>query len=134
MEALGGYRTKSSAWKERTLKILISLAVCIGGLYLVQNKLVRKSKPVDFYTFEVLDAKGRTVSLEKYRGKVSTSRGLVGLCCFWRYCSDFFFTSILFIVITHGRNAFIYLEGSWKACCLTSGVFVCVCAAFSGCK
>ncbi|XP_063050331.1 probable glutathione peroxidase 8 [Engraulis encrasicolus] len=80
MEALGGYRTKSSAWKERTLKILISLAVCIGGLYLVQNKLIRKSKPVDFYTFEVLDAKGRTVSLEKYRGKVSLVVNVASHC------------------------------------------------------
>ncbi|KAL2092253.1 hypothetical protein ACEWY4_012051 [Coilia grayii] len=80
MEALGGYRTKSSTWKERTLKILLSLAVCIGGLYLVQNKLVRKTKPKDFYTFDVLDAKGRTVSLEKYRGKVSLVVNVASHC------------------------------------------------------
>lgn len=71
MEALGGYRTKSSSRKERILKIFVSLAVCMGGLFLVQHKLIRTPKSKDFYSFDVMDAKGRTVSLEKYRGKVS---------------------------------------------------------------
>ena len=73
MEALGGYRSKSSKWKERTLKVFLSLAFCMGGLFLVQHKLIRSTKTEDFYSFDVLDAKGRTMSLEKYRGKVSTN-------------------------------------------------------------
>ncbi|XP_076125765.1 putative glutathione peroxidase 8 [Alosa pseudoharengus] len=80
MEALGGYRTKSSTRKERTLKIFLSLAVCMGGLFLVQHKLTRTTKPKDFYSFEVVDAKGRTISLEKYRGKVSLVVNVASQC------------------------------------------------------
>ncbi|XP_012671344.1 probable glutathione peroxidase 8 [Clupea harengus] len=80
MEALGGYRSKSSKWKERTLKVFLSLAVCMGGLFLVQHKLIRSTKTKDFYSFDVLDAKGRTMSLEKYRGKVSLVVNVASHC------------------------------------------------------
>ncbi|XP_054466910.1 probable glutathione peroxidase 8 [Anoplopoma fimbria] len=70
MEALGGYPTKSSSPKAKTLTVLLSMTVGVGCLFLLQTQLKPRS-PADFYQFEVKDAKGRTVSLEKYRGKAS---------------------------------------------------------------
>ncbi|KAM9823410.1 probable glutathione peroxidase 8 [Syngnathus typhle] len=66
MEALGGYPVKSSGPKIRKLTVLLSMTVGVGCLFLLQPR-----KPVDFYSFEVKDSKGRAVSLEKYRGKAS---------------------------------------------------------------
>lgn len=71
MEALGGYPTKSSSPKVRKLTVLLSMTVGVGCLFLLQTQLLKPRRPADFYSFEVRDAKGRTVSLEKYRGKVS---------------------------------------------------------------
>lgn len=71
MEALGGYPSKSSASRAGLFKVLLSVAVCMGSLYLLQNKLSKSRKAKDFYSYEVKDARDRTVSLEKYRGKVS---------------------------------------------------------------
>ncbi|XP_056320292.1 probable glutathione peroxidase 8 isoform X2 [Danio aesculapii] len=71
MEVLGGYPSKSSASRAGLFKVLLSVAVCMGSLYLLQNKLSKSRKAKDFYSYEVKDARGRTVSLEKYRGKVS---------------------------------------------------------------
>nr|UEC95877.1 glutathione peroxidase [Cyprinus carpio] len=71
MEALGGYPTKSSASRSGLIKVLLSVAVCMGSLYLLQSKLSKSRKANDFYSYEVKDARGRAVSLEKYRGKVS---------------------------------------------------------------
>lgn len=70
MEALGGYPSRSSNPKARKLTVLLSMTVGVGCLFLLQTQLLKPGKPVDFYTFEVKDAKGRTVLLEKYRGKV----------------------------------------------------------------
>lgn len=70
MEALGGYPTRSSNPKAKKLTVLLSMTVGVGCLFLLQTQLVKPRKPKDFYSFEVKDAKGRTVSLEKYRGKV----------------------------------------------------------------
>ncbi|XP_037113937.1 probable glutathione peroxidase 8 [Syngnathus acus] len=69
MEALGGYPVKSSGPKIRKLTVLLSMTVGVGCLFLLQP--LKPRKPVDFYSFEVKDAKGRAVSLEKYRGKAS---------------------------------------------------------------
>ncbi|XP_076859436.1 putative glutathione peroxidase 8 [Brachyhypopomus gauderio] len=71
MEALGGYPSKAAAPRTRVLTVFMSLALCVGSLYLLHTKLAKSRKPRDFYSFEVKDAKGRTVSLEKYRGRVS---------------------------------------------------------------
>ncbi|XP_065103498.1 probable glutathione peroxidase 8 [Paramisgurnus dabryanus] len=71
MEALGGYPTKSSASRAKLLKILLSVALCMGSLYLIQIKVSKSRKPKDFYSYEVKDARGKTVSLGKYRGKAS---------------------------------------------------------------
>nr|XP_043883096.1 probable glutathione peroxidase 8 [Solea senegalensis] len=71
MEALGGYPTRSSSPKAKRLTVLLSMTVGVGCLFLLQTQLVKPKKSEDFYSFEVKDAKGRTVSLEKYRGKAS---------------------------------------------------------------
>ncbi|XP_072537274.1 probable glutathione peroxidase 8 [Salminus brasiliensis] len=70
MEALGGYPAKSSQ-RGKALPALMSLAVCLGSLYLLHTKLSKPRRTRDFYSFEVKDARGRSISLEKYRGKIS---------------------------------------------------------------
>lgn len=86
MEALGGYPTKSSASRSGLIKVLLSVAVCMGSLYLLQSKLSKSRKPNDFYSYEVKDARGRAVSLEKYRGKVSYAISQAQKFCFkWFY-------------------------------------------------
>lgn len=70
MEALGGYPTRSSNPKAKKLTVLLSMTIGVGCLFLLQTQLLKPRRPPDFYSFEVKDAKGRTVSLEKYRGKV----------------------------------------------------------------
>ncbi|TWW60305.1 putative glutathione peroxidase 8 [Takifugu flavidus] len=67
MEALGGYPTRSSNPKAKKLTVLLSMTVGVGCLFLLQTQLLKPRRPSDFYSFEVKDAKGRTVSLEKYR-------------------------------------------------------------------
>uniref|UniRef100_A0A3Q2ZUV3 Glutathione peroxidase n=2 Tax=Kryptolebias marmoratus TaxID=37003 RepID=A0A3Q2ZUV3_KRYMA len=80
MEALGGYPSKSSGPKAKRLRVLLSMTVGVGCLFLLQTQLVKPRKPEDFYSFEVKDAKGRTVSLEKYRGKASLVVNVASHC------------------------------------------------------
>ncbi|XP_074525611.1 putative glutathione peroxidase 8 [Halichoeres trimaculatus] len=80
MEALGGYPAKSSNPKAKKLTVLLSMTVGVGCLFLLQTQLIRPRKPEDFYSFEVKDAKGRTVSLEKYRGKASLVVNVASHC------------------------------------------------------
>ncbi|KPP72189.1 putative glutathione peroxidase 8 [Scleropages formosus] len=69
MEPLLGYPVKSSVPKARKLILFLSTALCVGTLFLLQTKVFKPRKAKDFYSFEVRDIRGRTVSLEKYRGK-----------------------------------------------------------------
>ncbi|XP_041643720.1 probable glutathione peroxidase 8 [Cheilinus undulatus] len=80
MEALGGYRNKSSNPKAKKLTVLLSMTVGVGCLFLLQTQLTKPRKPKDFYAFEVKDAKGKTVSLEKYRGKASLVVNVASHC------------------------------------------------------
>ncbi|RVE67953.1 hypothetical protein OJAV_G00087080 [Oryzias javanicus] len=80
MEELGGYPTKSSIRKAKMLRVLLSMTVGVGCLFLLQTQLLKPRKPSDFYSFEVKDAKGRTVSLEKYRGKASLVVNVASHC------------------------------------------------------
>ncbi|XP_008416287.1 putative glutathione peroxidase 8 [Poecilia reticulata] len=80
MEALGGYPTKSSKARIKRLRVLVSMTVGVGCLFLLQTHLVKPRKQRDFYSFEVKDAKGRTVSLEKYRGKASLVVNVASHC------------------------------------------------------
>ncbi|XP_054895406.1 probable glutathione peroxidase 8 [Poeciliopsis prolifica] len=80
MEALGGYPTKSSKARIKRLRVLVSMTVGMGCLFLLQTHLVKPRRQKDFYSFEVKDAKGRTVSLEKYRGKASLVVNVASHC------------------------------------------------------
>ncbi|KAM9392386.1 putative glutathione peroxidase 8 [Pholidichthys leucotaenia] len=80
MEALGGYPTRSSNPKAKKLTVLLSMTVGVGCLFLLHTQLIRPTKPRDFYSFEVKDAKGRAISLEKYRGKVSLVVNVASHC------------------------------------------------------
>lgn len=53
------------------------MTVGVGCLFLLQTQLL---KPKDFYSFEVKDAKGRPVSLEKYRGKAALVVNVASRC------------------------------------------------------
>ncbi|XP_004483544.1 probable glutathione peroxidase 8 [Dasypus novemcinctus] len=70
MEPLTAYSLKSSGSKAKLFAVLLSLVLCTVMLFLLQLKFLRP-KINSFYTFEVKDAKGRPVSLEKFKGKVS---------------------------------------------------------------
>ncbi|KAL4630107.1 putative glutathione peroxidase 8 [Arapaima gigas] len=81
MEPLLGYPpVKSSAPKARKLILFLSTAICVGTLFLLQTKLFKPRKAKDFYSFEVQDIRGRTVSLEKYRGKASLVVNVASHC------------------------------------------------------
>ncbi|KAI5096939.1 putative glutathione peroxidase 8, partial [Silurus meridionalis] len=71
MEALGGYPSKQSSSRARLVSLILTVTFCISSLYLLHAKLSRNHHHADFYSFQVKDTKGRSVSLEKYRGKVS---------------------------------------------------------------
>lgn len=66
---LTAYSCKTSVLKTRILIVLFSMVLFTALLGFLQLKFL-KPKVKDFYSFEVKDSKGRTVSLEKYRGKV----------------------------------------------------------------
>lgn len=70
MEPLSAYPVKSSGPRAKVFAVLLSMLLCTVMLFLLQLKFL-KPKTNSFYTFEVKDAKGRTVSLEKFKGKVS---------------------------------------------------------------
>ncbi|XP_064153189.1 probable glutathione peroxidase 8 [Anguilla rostrata] len=72
METLPGpYPVKAHTPKARMFLLFFSVAICTGTLFLLQAKLTKPRKAKDFYSFDVLDLRGRVVSLEKYRGKAS---------------------------------------------------------------
>ncbi|XP_048857552.1 probable glutathione peroxidase 8 isoform X1 [Brienomyrus brachyistius] len=80
MEPLLGYPVKPSGPKTRKLIFFLSTAICVGTLFLLQTKFFKPRKPKDFYSFDVRDARGRTVSLEKYRGKASLVVNVASHC------------------------------------------------------
>jgi glutathione peroxidase len=70
MEPLAVHPLKYSGPKAKVFAALLSMVLCTVMLFLLQLKFL-KPKINSFYAFEVKDAKGRTVSLEKFKGKVS---------------------------------------------------------------
>ncbi|XP_037655365.1 probable glutathione peroxidase 8 isoform X1 [Choloepus didactylus] len=68
MEPLTVYSSKCSGPKTKIFAVLLSMVLCTVTLFLLQLKFLRP-KTNSFYTFEVKDAKGRPVSLEKFKGK-----------------------------------------------------------------
>ncbi|XP_015744737.1 probable glutathione peroxidase 8 isoform X2 [Python bivittatus] len=75
---LATYTLKSSKLKNKVFIIFISMVLCTAMLGLLQLKFL-KPRYKDFYSFEVKDWKGRTISLEKYRGKILPKRNLGGI-------------------------------------------------------
>ncbi|XP_005392764.1 PREDICTED: probable glutathione peroxidase 8 isoform X2 [Chinchilla lanigera] len=70
MEPLAAHPLKCSGPKAKVFAVLLSMVLCTVMLFLLQLKFL-KPKINSFYAFEVKDAKGRTVSLEKFKGKVT---------------------------------------------------------------
>ncbi|XP_007469340.1 PREDICTED: probable glutathione peroxidase 8 [Lipotes vexillifer] len=70
MEPLTAYPLRCSGPKAKLFAVLLSMVLCTVMLFLLQLKFL-KPKINSFYTFEVKDANGRTVSLEKFKGKVA---------------------------------------------------------------
>ncbi|KAM6157323.1 putative glutathione peroxidase 8 isoform 2-T2 [Erethizon dorsatum] len=69
MEPLAAHPLKCSGPKAKVFAVLLSMVLCTMMLFLLQLKFL-KPKINSFYAFEVKDAKGRTVSLEKFKGKI----------------------------------------------------------------
>ncbi|XP_006626629.1 probable glutathione peroxidase 8 [Lepisosteus oculatus] len=80
MDTLSSYPLKSSVPKARMFLVLFTMTICTAGLFLLQNKLFKPRKNKDFYSLEVRDLRGRTVSLEKYRGKASLVVNVASHC------------------------------------------------------
>nr|XP_019838633.1 PREDICTED: probable glutathione peroxidase 8 isoform X2 [Bos indicus] len=70
MEPLTAYPLRCSGPKAKAFAVLLSMVLCTVMLFLLQLKFL-KPKINSFYTFEVKDANGRVVSLEKFKGKVA---------------------------------------------------------------
>ncbi|XP_062943487.1 probable glutathione peroxidase 8 isoform X2 [Cynocephalus volans] len=78
MEPLTAYPLKCSGPKAKVFAVLLSMALCTVMLFLLQLKFL-KPKINSFYNFEVKDANGRTVSLEKYKGKILQRKNQGGI-------------------------------------------------------
>ncbi|XP_019665062.1 probable glutathione peroxidase 8 isoform X2 [Ailuropoda melanoleuca] len=78
MEPLTAYPLRCSGSKAKVFAVLLSMVLCTVMLFLLQLKFL-KPKINSFYTFEVKDVKGRTVSLEKFKGKILQRRNQGGI-------------------------------------------------------
>ncbi|XP_057599491.1 probable glutathione peroxidase 8 isoform X3 [Hippopotamus amphibius kiboko] len=78
MEPLTAYPLRCSGPKAKVLAVLLSMVLCTVMLFLLQLKFL-KPKINSFYTFEVKDANGRTVSLEKFKGKILQRKNQGGI-------------------------------------------------------
>ncbi|XP_017404151.1 probable glutathione peroxidase 8 isoform X2 [Cebus imitator] len=78
MEPLAAYPLKCSGPRAKVFAVLLSMVLCTVTLFLLQLKFL-KPKINSFYAFEVKDAKGRPVSLEKYKGKILQRRNQGGI-------------------------------------------------------
>ncbi|XP_062984142.1 probable glutathione peroxidase 8 [Elgaria multicarinata webbii] len=76
---LATYPLKPSKLKTKVLIVFFSIVLFTALLVLLQLKFLRP-KVKDFYSFEVKDLKGRTVSLEKYRGKATLVVNVASYC------------------------------------------------------
>ncbi|XP_028640073.1 probable glutathione peroxidase 8 isoform X2 [Grammomys surdaster] len=77
MEPLGAYPLKCSGPKAKIFAVLLSMVLCTVTLFLLQLRFL-KPRINSFYSFEVKDAKGRMVSLEKFKGKILPRRNQGG--------------------------------------------------------
>ncbi|XP_006983720.1 putative glutathione peroxidase 8 isoform X1 [Peromyscus maniculatus bairdii] len=70
MEPFAAYPLKGSGSKAKVFAVLLSMVLCTVMLFLLQLRFL-KPRVNSFYSFEVKDAKGKIVSLEKFKGKAS---------------------------------------------------------------
>ncbi|XP_038179492.1 probable glutathione peroxidase 8 isoform X2 [Arvicola amphibius] len=77
MEPFAAYPLKSSGSKVKVFAVLLSMVLCTVTLFLLQLKFL-KPRINSFYSFEVKDAKGKIVSLEKFKGKILPRRNQCG--------------------------------------------------------
>ncbi|XP_075039717.1 putative glutathione peroxidase 8 isoform X1 [Mixophyes fleayi] len=73
------YPLKCSSPKAKVFIVFFSMILCTTLLFILQLKLF-KPKVKDFYSYEVKDSVGRTVSLSKYRGKASLVVNVASEC------------------------------------------------------
>ncbi|XP_049624108.1 probable glutathione peroxidase 8 isoform X2 [Suncus etruscus] len=78
METLLAASSRCSGPKAKIFAALLSMVLCIVMLFLLQLKFLRP-RIDSFYTFEVKDAKGRMVSLEKYKGRILQRKNQGGI-------------------------------------------------------
>ncbi|XP_036756250.2 probable glutathione peroxidase 8 isoform X2 [Manis pentadactyla] len=78
MEPLLAYPLRCSGPKAKVFAVLLSMVLCTVMLFLLQLKFLRPQIN-SFYTFEVKDAHGRTVSLEKFKGRILRKRNQGGI-------------------------------------------------------
>ncbi|XP_017655446.1 probable glutathione peroxidase 8 isoform X3 [Nannospalax galili] len=78
MESFAAYPLKCSGPKAKVFAVFLSMVLCTVMLFLLQLKFLRP-KINNFYAFEVKDAKGRTISLEKFKGKILQRRNQGGI-------------------------------------------------------
>ncbi|NP_001120483.1 probable glutathione peroxidase 8 [Xenopus tropicalis] len=78
MEPLSPYPLKYSSPKAKVFLVFLSMVLCTGLVCVLQLKFLR-AKGGDFYSYEVTDAKGRTVALSKYRGKIQRKQNRDGI-------------------------------------------------------
>uniref|UniRef100_A0A8C5S4T5 Glutathione peroxidase n=1 Tax=Laticauda laticaudata TaxID=8630 RepID=A0A8C5S4T5_LATLA len=76
---LATHTLKSSKLKNKVFIIFISMVLCTALLGLLQLKFL-KPRYKDFYSFDVKDWRGRTMSLEKYRGKATLVVNVASYC------------------------------------------------------
>ncbi|KAM9693907.1 putative glutathione peroxidase 8 isoform 2-T2 [Trichechus inunguis] len=78
MEPLTTYPLKCSGPKAKVFAVFLSMVLCTVLLFRLQLKFL-KPRINSFYNFEVKDVKGRTVSLEKFKGKILQRRNRDGI-------------------------------------------------------
>ncbi|KAM4810066.1 putative glutathione peroxidase 8 [Rhinophrynus dorsalis] len=73
------YPLKCSSPKAKVFIVFFSMVLCTALLCIIQLKFFRP-KVKDFYSYEVKDSKGRSVSLAKYRGKALLVVNVASAC------------------------------------------------------
>ncbi|XP_069780456.1 probable glutathione peroxidase 8 isoform X2 [Narcine bancroftii] len=79
MESVPVFLLKPWTPKARIFTVFACMLVCLAALCVLQFKLF-KHKNKDFYSFQVLNSRGKLVSLEKYRGKASLVVNVASQC------------------------------------------------------
>lgn len=79
MEAMPAFLQKSWTPKARIFVVFACMLLCLAALCFLQFTLFKPNNK-DFYSFQVLNSRGKLVSLEKYRGKASLVVNVASKC------------------------------------------------------